>query len=115
MTKGNPKNVAASVRQRLQSLARERKEDLQLVLSRKPRRRGFPASNTLTRLTKSAQGSGTPPVRRLGLIVMALLLVSLISALVARAAWPGKLCLPQDLLVSGGGSLSVELPGLDTE
>lgn len=34
MTKGNPKNVAASVRQRLQNLARERKEDFQLVLSR---------------------------------------------------------------------------------
>lgn len=34
MTKGNPRNVAASVRQRLQNLARERKEDFQLVLSR---------------------------------------------------------------------------------
>lgn len=34
MTKGNPKNVAASVRQRLHNLARERKEDFQLVLSR---------------------------------------------------------------------------------
>ena len=34
MTKGNPQNIAASVRQRLQNLARERKEDFQLVLSR---------------------------------------------------------------------------------
>lgn len=34
MTKGNPKNIAASVRQRLQNLARGRKEDFQLVLSR---------------------------------------------------------------------------------
>ena len=34
MTKGNPKNVAASVRKRLQNLARKRKEDFQLVLSR---------------------------------------------------------------------------------
>jgi hypothetical protein len=34
MTKGNPKNVAASVRQRLQNLARERQEDFQFVLSR---------------------------------------------------------------------------------
>jgi hypothetical protein len=34
MTKGSPKNVAASVRQRLLNLAHERKEDFQLVLSR---------------------------------------------------------------------------------
>lgn len=34
MTKGSPKNVPASVRQRLLNLARERKEDFQLVLSR---------------------------------------------------------------------------------
>jgi hypothetical protein len=34
VTKGNPNNLAASVRQRLQNLARERKEDFQLVLSR---------------------------------------------------------------------------------
>ncbi len=34
MTKGKPKDIAASVRQRLQNLARERKEDFQLVLSR---------------------------------------------------------------------------------
>lgn len=34
MTKGKPKNMAASVRQRLQNLARERKEDFQLALSR---------------------------------------------------------------------------------
>lgn len=32
--KGSPKNIAASVRQRLQNLARNRKEDFQLVLSR---------------------------------------------------------------------------------
>ncbi len=34
MTKQPPQNIAASVRQRLQNLARERKEDFQLVLSR---------------------------------------------------------------------------------
>jgi hypothetical protein len=34
MTKGRPKNIAASVRQRLQNLARQRKEDFQLVLNR---------------------------------------------------------------------------------
>lgn len=34
MTKERPKNFAASVRQRLQNLARERREDFQLVLSR---------------------------------------------------------------------------------
>jgi predicted nucleotidyltransferase component of viral defense system len=34
MTKEKPKNVAASVRQRLQNIARQRKEDFQLVLSR---------------------------------------------------------------------------------
>jgi len=34
MTKGSPKNVAASVRQRLLNLAHEHKEDFQLVLSR---------------------------------------------------------------------------------
>jgi len=34
MTKGRPRNVAAAVRQRLQNLARERKEDFQLALSR---------------------------------------------------------------------------------
>lgn len=34
MTKSKPKDIAASVRQRLQNLARQRKEDFQLVLSR---------------------------------------------------------------------------------
>ncbi len=34
MTRDNLQNVAASVRQRLHNLARERKEDFQLILSR---------------------------------------------------------------------------------
>lgn len=34
MTRDAPKNIAASVRQRLQNLSRDRKEDFQLVLSR---------------------------------------------------------------------------------
>ena len=34
MTKGKPRNLAASVRQRLMNLAREKNEDFQLVLTR---------------------------------------------------------------------------------
>lgn len=51
MTKDRPKNVAASVRQRLLNLARERGEDFQLVLSR------FAAERLLYRLSRSRHRS----------------------------------------------------------
>ncbi len=48
MTKGKPKNLTASVRQRLQNLARERKEDCQLALSR------YALERSLYRIDQSA-------------------------------------------------------------
>jgi predicted nucleotidyltransferase component of viral defense system len=50
VTKGTPKNIAASVRQRLQNLARQHKDDFQLVLSR------YALERLLHRMSKSPYG-----------------------------------------------------------